>query len=306
MLRYVARRLLQMIPVLLGLTLITFLLTYVVPGDPIDLIAKQEYLTPEARLRLRQQLGLDVPLPVQYVRYVWRLSHGDLGRSYVTNVRVTEAIAHAFPITARLGTAAFVLSTIVGVGAGVLAGRRPHSWLDRLMTIVTLAGISLPVIWVAPLAILLFAVTFRIFPPSGYDGWYSLVLPALVLGVRAAFTTRITRTSLLEVIGQDYVRTARAKGVAERQVINRHALRNALIPIVTILGLDLASYLEGAFFVEFIFALPGMGRLALDAVSQRDLFMIQGTVLVAAVLYIMANLSVDLSYAYLDPRIRYS
>jgi ABC-type dipeptide/oligopeptide/nickel transport system permease component len=306
MLRYVARRLFQMIPVLLGLTLITFLLTYVVPGDPIDLIAKQEYLTPEARLRLRQQLGLDVPLPVQYVRYIWRLAHGDLGRSYVTNVRVTEAIAHAFPITARLGTAAFVLSTIVGVGAGVLAGRRPHSWLDRLMTIVTLAGISLPVIWVAPLAILLFAVTFRVFPPSGYDGWYSLALPALVLGVRAAFTTRITRTSLLEVIGQDYVRTARAKGVAERQVINRHALRNALIPIVTILGLDLASYLEGAFFVEFIFALPGMGRLALDAVSQRDLFMIQGTVLVAAVLYIVANLSVDLSYAYLDPRIRYS
>jgi ABC-type dipeptide/oligopeptide/nickel transport system permease component len=306
MLRFVGRRLLQMVPVLLGLTLITFLLTYVVPGDPIDLIAKQEYLTPLARERLRQQLGLDVPLPVQYVRYIWRLAHGDLGRSYVTNVRVTEAIAHAFPITARLGTAAFVLSTIVGVGAGVLAGRRPHSWLDRLMTIVTLAGISLPVIWVAPLAILLFAVTFRVFPPSGYDGWFSLVLPALVLGVRAAFTTRITRTSLLEVIGQDYVRTARAKGVAERQVINRHALRNALIPIVTILGLDLASYLEGAFFVEFIFALPGMGRLALDAVSQRDLFMIQGTVLVAAMLYIMANLSVDLSYAYLDPRIRYA
>ncbi len=306
MLRYVARRLLQMVPVLLGLTLVTFLLTYVVPGDPVDLIAKQEYLTPETRAALRHQLGLDVPLPAQYVRYVWRLLHGDLGRSYVTNVRVTEAIAQAFPITLRLGTAAFVLSTIVGVGAGILAGRRPHSWLDRLMTVLTLAGISLPVIWVAPLAILLFAVTWRVFPPSGYDGWYSLALPALVLGVRAAFTTRITRTSLLEVIGQDYVRTARAKGVAERQVINRHALRNALIPIVTILGLDLASYLEGAFFVEFIFALPGMGRLALDAVSQRDLFMIQGTVLVAAVLYILANLSVDVSYAYLDPRIRYA
>jgi ABC-type dipeptide/oligopeptide/nickel transport system permease component len=306
MLRYITRRLLQMVPVLLGLTMITFLLTYVVPGDPIDLIAKQEYLTPQARDTLRRQLELDVPLPVQYVRYIWRLAHGDLGRSYVTNVRVTEAIAHAFPITARLGTAAFALSTLVGVGAGILAGRRPHSWLDRLMTVLTLAGISLPVIWVAPLAILLFAVTVRIFPPSGYDGWYSLMLPALVLGVRAAFTTRITRTSLLEVIGQDYVRTARAKGLTERQVINRHALRNALIPIVTILGLDLASYLEGAFFVEFIFALPGMGRLALDAVSQRDLFMIQGTVLVAAMLYIFANLSVDVSYAYLDPRIRYA
>jgi ABC-type dipeptide/oligopeptide/nickel transport system permease component len=306
MLRYIVRRLLQMVPVLLGLTLITFMLTYVVPGDPIDLIGKQEYLTPQAREALRRQLGLDVSLPVQYMRYIWRLAHGDLGRSYVTNVRVTEAIAQAFPITARLGTAAFVLSTIIGVGAGILAGRRPHSWLDRLVTVLTLAGISLPVIWVAPLAILVLAVTIRVFPPSGYDGWYSLVLPALVLGVRAAFTTRITRTSLLEVIAQDYVRTARAKGLAERQVINRHALRNALIPIVTILGLDLASYLEGAFFVEFIFALPGMGRLALDAVSQRDLFMIQGTVLVAAILYILANLSVDVSYAYLDPRIRYA
>lgn len=305
MLRYVARRLLQLIPVLLGLTLITFALTYVVPGDPVDLMAKQEHLTPETRLALRHQLGLDVSLPVQYVRYVGRLLQGDLGRSYVTSQRVTEAIAHAFPITLRLGLAAFVLATIVGVGAGILAGSRPHSWLDRLMTVLTLAGISLPVIWVAPVAILLFAVTIRLFPPSGYEGWFSLVLPTLVLGVRAAFTTRITRTSVLEVIGQDYVRTARAKGLAERDVINRHALRNALIPIVTILGLDLASYLEGAFFVEFIFALPGMGRLALDAIAQRDLFMIQGTVLVAAVLYTLANLGVDVSYAYLDPRIRY-
>lgn len=235
-----------MTPVLLGLTLITFLLTYVVPGDPVDLIAKQEYLTPQTRAALRHQLGLDVPLPVQYTRYIGRLLHGDLGRSYVTNIRVTEAIASAFPITLRLGLAAFVLSTVVGVGAGILAGCRPHTWLDRVMTVLTLAGISMPVIWVAPLAILLFAVTLRIFPPSGYDGWFSLVLPALVLGVSAAF------------------------------------------------------------FVEFIFAIPGMGRLALDAVAQRDLFMIQGTVLVAAVVYILANLSVDVSYAYLDPRIRYA
>ncbi|HEV8339269.1 MAG TPA: ABC transporter permease [bacterium] len=303
--RFIARRFLQLVPVLLGLTLITFVLTYVVPGDPVDLIAKQEHLTPEARASLRHQLGTDVPLPVQYVRYLWRLLQGDLGRSYVTNQRVIDGIARAFPLTLRLGLAAFLLSTLVGVGAGILAGSRPHSWMDRLMTLITLAGISLPVIWVAPVAILLFAVTFRIFPPSGYDGWYSLVLPTLVLGVRAAFNTRITRASLLEVIGQDYIRTARAKGLAERLVITRHALRNALIPIVTVLGLDLASYLEGAFFVEFIFALPGMGRLALDAVAQRDLFMIQGTVLVAAVLYVIANLSVDVSYAYLDPRIRY-
>ncbi len=303
--RFLARRMLQLLPVLLGLTLITFLLTYIVPGDPVDLIAKQEYLSPESRAALRHQLGLDVPLPVQYVRYLWRLLHGDLGRSYVTNQRITEAIAQAFPITLRLGVAAFALSTVVGVGAGILSGTRPHSWLDRLLTVLTLAGISLPVIWVAPLAILLFAVTLRLFPPSGYDGWYSLVLPAVVLGVRAAFTTRITRTSLLEVIGLDFVRTARAKGASERAVVYRHALRNALIPIVTILGLDLASYLEGAFFVEFIFAIPGMGRLALDAVAQRDLFMIQGTVLVAALLYTLANLAVDLSYASLDPRIRY-
>ncbi len=304
--RFVARRLLQMVPVLLGLTFITFLLTYVVPGDPIDLIAKQEHLTADARATLRRQLDLDVPLPVQYVRYIGRLAHGDLGRSYVTNQRVAEAIVHAFPITARLGTAAFLLSTLVGVGAGVIAGSRPHSWIDRLMTVLTLAGISLPVIWVAPVAILLFAVTLRIFPPSGYDGWFSLVLPALVLGVRAAFNTRITRTSLLEVTGQDYIRTARAKGLDERTVITRHALRNALIPIITVLGLDLASYLEGAFFVEFIFALPGMGRLALDAVAQRDQFMIQGTVLVAAILYVLANLSVDVAYGYVDPRIRYA
>lgn len=305
MLNYIARRGVQLVPVLLGLTFITFLLTYVVPGDPIDLIAKQERLTPDARETLRRQLGLDKSLPVQYAQYLWRLLQGDLGRSYVTNQRVAEAIAGAFPITLRLGMAAFLLSAVLGVGAGVAAASRPHTWIDRALTVLTLTGISLPVIWVAPVAILLFAVAWRVFPPSGYDGWFSLALPALVLGVRAAFNARITRTSMLEVIGQDYIRTARAKGLASRHVLLRHALRSAMIPIVTVLGLDLASYLEGAFFVEFIFALPGMGRLALDAVAQRDLFMIQGTVLVAAALYVLANLAVDVSYAYLDPRIRY-
>ncbi|HEY6101843.1 MAG TPA: ABC transporter permease, partial [bacterium] len=279
--------------------------TYVVPGDPTDLIAKQEYLTPEARARLRGDLGLDVPLPVQYVRYLGRLAQGDLGRSYLTNQRVADAIRHALPLTLRLGFAAFALSAVLGVGAGVLAGARPHTWFDRVSMVVTLAGISLPVIWVAPVAILIFGVYLRWLPPSGYEGWISLVLPALVLGTRASFNARISRSSMLEVIRQDYVRTARAKGVPERSVIGRHALKNAMIPIITVLGLDLASYLEGAFFVEFIFALPGMGRLALDAVSQRDLFMIQGTVLFSAVLYLGANLLVDLSYAYLDPRIRY-
>ncbi len=303
--RYIARRLVQMVPVILGLTLITFLLTYVVPGDPIDLIAKQEYLTPEARARLRGDLGLDVPLPVQYVRYLGRLLQGDLGRSYLTNQRVTEAIRSALPLTLRLGLTAFVLSAVLGVGAGVLAGARPHTWFDRVSMVVTLAGISLPVIWVAPVAILIFGVYLRWLPPSGYEGWISLVLPALVLGTRASFNARISRSSMLEVIRQDYVRTARAKGVGEGAVIGRHALKNAMIPIITVLGLDLASYLEGAFFVEFIFALPGMGRLALDAVAQRDLFMIQGTVLFSAALYLGANLLVDLSYAYLDPRIRY-
>lgn len=304
--RYVARRIVQMVPVLLGLTFITFLLTYVVPGDPLDLIAKQEYLTAEARARLQHELGLDVSLPVQYVRYLGRLAHGDLGRSYITNQKVTEAIRHAVPLTLRLGISAFFLSALLGVSAGVIAGARPHTWFDRVSMVVTLAGISLPVIWVAPVAILLFGVHLRWFPPSGYEGWISLVLPTLVLGTRASFNARISRTSVLEVIRQDYIRTARAKGVAEREVVGRHALKNALIPIVTVLGLDLASYLEGAFFVEFIFALPGMGRLALDAVSQRDLFMIQGTVLFSAVLYLVANLLVDLSYAYLDPRIRYA
>lgn len=303
--RYILRRLVQMGPVIIGLTIITFLLTYVVPGDPTDLIAKQEYLTPEARARLRGDLGLDVPLPVQYVRYLGRLAQGDLGRSYLTNQRVADAIRHALPLTLRLGFAAFALSAVLGVGAGVLAGARPHTWFDRVSMVVTLAGISLPVIWVAPVAILIFGVYLRWLPPSGYEGWISLVLPALVLGTRASFNARISRSSMLEVIRQDYVRTARAKGVPERSVIGRHALKNAMIPIITVLGLDLASYLEGAFFVEFIFALPGMGRLALDAVSQRDLFMIQGTVLFSAVLYLGANLLVDLSYAYLDPRIRY-
>ena len=303
--RYILRRLVQMGPVIIGLTIITFLLTYVVPGDPTDLIAKQEYLTPEARARLRSDLGLDVPLPVQYVRYLGRLAQGDLGRSYLTNQRVADAIRHALPLTLRLGLAAFALSAVLGVGAGVLAGARPHTWFDRVSMVVTLAGISLPVIWVAPVAILIFGVYLRWLPPSGYEGWISLVLPALVLGTRASFNARISRSSMLEVIRADYVRTARAKGVPESSVIGRHALKNAMIPIITVLGLDLASYLEGAFFVEFIFALPGIGRLALDAVSQRDLFMIQGTVLFSAVLYLGANLLVDLSYAYLDPRIRY-
>lgn len=303
--RYIVRRIVQMVPVLLGLTFITFLLTYVVPGDPIDLIAKQEYLTPQARAVLRADLGLDVPLPIQYGRYLYRLGHGDLGRSYISNQRVGEAIRQAFPVTLRLGLAAFVLSTVLGVSAGVLAGARPHSWFDRVSMVVTFAGISLPVIWVAPIAILVFGVYLRWLPPSGYEGWISLVLPVLVLGTRAGFNARISRTSMLDVIRQDYIRTARAKGVSDRAVITRHGLKNALIPIVTVLGLDLASYLEGAFFVEFIFALPGMGRLALDAVAQRDLFMIQGTVLFSAVLYVLANLCVDLSYAYLDPRIHY-
>ncbi len=303
--RYIARRIVQLVPVLLGLTLVTFLLTYVVPGDPVDLIARQEHLTDAVRARLRTELGLDVALPVRYVHYLARLAQGDLGRSYISNQRVGEAIRHAFPITARLGTAAFLLSALLGVGAGIVAGARPHTWFDRVSMILTLAGISLPIIWVAPLVILVFGVSLRWFPPSGYEGWISLVLPVLVLGTRAGFNARISRTSLLEVIRQDYIQTARAKGLSEPVVIGRHALKNAMIPIVTVLGLDLASYLEGAFFVEFIFALPGMGRLALDAVAQRDLFMIQGTVLFAATIYVLANLLVDLSYAYLDPRIRY-
>lgn len=303
--RYIARRLVQLIPVLVGLTFITFLLTYIVPGDPVDVLARQEHLTEDARARLRADLGLNVSLPVQYLRYLGRLAHGDLGRSYISNQRVSAAIRGAFPITARLGVAAFLVSAVLGVGAGIIAGARPHTWFDRVSMVVTLAGISLPVIWVAPIVILVFGVYLRWFPPSGYEGWMSLVLPVLVLGTRASFNARISRTSVLDVIRQDYIRTARAKGLAERAVVSRHALKNAMIPIVTILGLDLASYLEGAFFVEFIFALPGMGRLALDAVAQRDLFMIQGTVLFSAVLYVVANLLVDLSYAYLDPRIRY-
>ena len=303
MLRYVLRRLLLAIPTLAGVLVVTFLLLYVAPGDPVSEMVG-ERADPETIARLRAELRLDDPLPVQFGHYLADVLRGDLGTSYITGRPIARDLAERFPKTLQLAGAAMLLAVVLGVSIGVLASTRPGGWIDRLSLGLTYVGISFPVYWVGLLLILLFAVTLRWLPPSGYGGPEYLVLPALALGMRSiAFLARMTRSSMLETLSSDFVRTARAKGLAWRAVVIRHALRAALIPIITVVGLDFGSYLTGSILTETIFSWPGIGRYVVNAISRRDLPAIQGAVLFLSGVFVLVNLVTDLAYAKADPRV---
>ncbi len=291
------------VPTLVGVLVVVFLLLYVAPGDPVQAMVG-ERADAATIARLRAELQLDAPLPVQFANYAGKIVRGDLGRSYITNRPIVSDIAERFPRTLLLAGAAMLLATLSGVTIGVLAAVKPNGWFDRLALAVTYLGISFPVYWIGLLLIVLFAVTLRWLPASGYGRIEFLVLPALALGSRSiAYLARVTRGAMLEVLGADFVRTARAKGLAEGGVIVRHALRNALIPVVTVIGLDFGAYLTGSILTETIFSWPGIGRYVVMAISRRDLPAVQGSVLFLSLVFVTVNLLTDVAYRKVDPRV---
>ena len=306
MIRVFLRRLLLSIPTLFGVLVVVFLLLYVAPGDPVMAMVG-ERADPETIARLRAELRLDDPLPVQFAHYAGGVLRGDLGRSYITGRPILGDLLERFPKTLQLAGAAMLLAAVCGITLGVLAARRPGGWTDRLSLGVAYLGISFPVYWIGLILILVFAVQLRWLPPSGFGKPQHLILPALALGMRSiAFLARMTRSAMLEALGSDYSRTARAKGVRERVVVVRHALRNALIPVITVLGLDFGAYLTGSILTETIFSWPGLGRYVVNAIARRDLPGVQGAVLFMSVVFVIVNLITDLAYAKADPRVRLS
>ncbi len=306
MLALVGRRLVALVPVLFGVSLLVFVLTAVSLGDPVRAAMGQRG-EPAVIAQIRQDYGLDEPLRVQYTRWMGRLLRADLGRSYHQQRAVSEIVAERFPATLRLALAATAIAVVLGVAAGALAAFRHGGATDLLLMTGALLGISTPVFWLGLMLILVFAVWLGWFPVSGYgDGsWRHLVLPSLALGaLHTGVIARMARASLLEVVRQDYVRAARAKGLSEAAVLLKHALRNALLPVITVTGIGLADLLVGAPLTETVFAWPGLGRMLITAVGQRDLPVVMGAVLLFALVYVAGNLLVDLAYGLADPRLR--
>ncbi|NLY29629.1 MAG: ABC transporter permease [Firmicutes bacterium] len=315
--RYIARRLLAMIPLLLGISFIVFSLLNILPGDPVSImLSSNPHITPDAETiaQLRAQYGLDKPLMTQYMIFLRNLFKGDLGTSVYTQQPVVTAIAERMPATIQLALAALIISTAIAIPLGVISAVRHYSWVDHLCLVGSLIGISMPSFWLGLLLMLVFSLKLRWLPLSGMGYFYNglgdvlrhLVMPATTLGFgMAALLARVTRSSMLEVLGQDFIRTARAKGLHEKMVVYRHALRNAFIPILTVSGMQFGYLLGGSVIIETIFSWPGIGRLAVNAIMNRDLAVVQGTVLVFTLLFILINLVVDILYAAIDPRIQY-
>ena len=307
MLSYILRRLLYTIPVIWGVVTVVFILINVVPGDPARLMLGQRG-DPATLAKIRADMGLDLPIYQQYYNFLKDVAKGDLGKSYRSNELVTTALIGRFKATFRLAFWAIILAALVGITAGVISAVKQYSFFDYSAMIIAISGVSAPVFWVGLLLLLAFAYNLNWVPGVGYgDGdWRYLVLPVIALGVRpAALLARLTRSCMLEVLSQDYVRTARAKGLAERVVVGRHAFRNALIPVVTILGTQISDLLSGAVLTETIFAWPGIGRLEVEALINRDFPIMRGGIIFMALVFLVANLLVDLSYGFIDPRVRY-
>jgi peptide/nickel transport system permease protein len=311
---YILKRIVSMVPVLLLVSIVIFSLIHLTPGDPVVTMLGEE-ATPEARDRLRAQLGLDQPLPVQYATWLVRVFSGDLGRSIRTNQPVAEAIGERLPVTIQLAFLALAIALLIALPAGIIAATRRGSFADIGSTVLCLLGVSMPNFLFAVFLVYVFSLQLRWLPPIGYTSPMTdlvanlkgMIMPAITLGAfAAAATARLTRSTLLEVLGQDYIRTGFAKGLDERAVIRRHAMKNALIPVVTVVGLQLGNLLGSAIVTETIFALPGVGRLVVDSIYQRDFPLVQGVTLYLAMIFLVVNLIVDMVYAYLDPRIRYS
>lgn len=305
MLAYTIRRLLQAIPIILGVVFIVMISLDFIPGDPVRLMLG-EFATPEMVTSLRQRLGLNDPLPVRYIKYIGNLVQGDMGNSIKDQRPVTTIIAEAYPVTLQLGAAALFITLLLGIPLGVLSAARPNSVADNLVRVFSLAGLSMPVFWTGLVFIVFFSVNLRWFPVSGMGTWRHMVLPAVTLALPSvAIMARLTRSSVMEVLSEDFVRTARSKGVSNRSILFKHTLRNALIPVITALGLILGQMLGGAVLTETVFSWPGLGRLTVFAIFNRDYVLVQGVVLVLALVYVLINLLVDLSYGLIDPRVNY-
>lgn len=302
---YILRRVLAVVPVLLAISFLTVAMLRLVPGDPAASLAG-DTATPAQIAAIRRDLRLDQPIHVQYGLFMWDTLHGNFGRSLKTNRLVADELRSRMPSTAKLALAAMLFASIVGVAVGIVSAARQNSWLDNAIMAGIVAGYSLPSFWVGILLILFFGVQLRWFPFIGDSSPAHLVLPALTLGLQpAAVIARLTRSSMVEILHLDYVRTAWAKGLHERTVFLRHALKNAFIPVVTVIGLQIGSLLGGAVIAEVIFNWPGLGTLAVTAINSHDYPIVQGVVLLAAVTFVLINLFVDLLYGFLDPRIRY-
>ena len=304
MLQLIGRRLLATLPLLLAVSVVVFSFIHMLPGDPAVLFLGEE-ATSDNLARFRAKLGFDRPLVVQYGDWLGHAVRGDLGRSIRTNQPVTQAIVERLPVTLRLIGMAMLISLCIALPLGIISAVKRNSGVDLASTFFALFGFSTPNFWLGLILIYVFALVLRWLPPSGFDGTRSLILPAITLGTAlAALVTRQLSSGMLEVLRQDYVRTAQAKGLADRLVIGKHALKNALISVVTVIGLQIGALLGNTIITESLFALPGVGRLMIDSVFSRDFFVVQGVILFLAVGYVVANLVVDILYSYLDPRIR--
>lgn len=301
--QFILRRLLLAIPTLIGVLVVTFLLLYVAPGDPVQEMVG-ERADSATIAQLRAELKLDEPVYKQFFHYAGAVLTGDLGKSYITRRPIVADIIERFPKTLLLAGTSMLLAAIIGISIGVISAQRPGGIFDRTALGLSYLGISFPVYWVGLLLIVLFAINLKWLPPSGYGTLSHLILPALALGSRSiAFLARVTRSAMLEVLGSDYIRTARAKGLSETSVIFKHGLRNALIPVITVLGLDFGYYLTGSILTETIFSWPGIGRYVVNAITRRDLPAIQGSILFLSTVFVLVNLITDILYAKADKRV---
>ncbi|MFS0776919.1 ABC transporter permease [Neobacillus sp. 3P2-tot-E-2] len=313
MFTFIVRRLFQTIVILFIVSILVFSLMHLLPGDPVSIMLGDN-ATQEEVEHLRQELGLDKPLPLQYANWIGDLLRGDLGQSISLNEDVNELMKQRLPVSFHIGTMAFILAMIIGIPAGVIAAVKRGGWLDSLITVTANLGMAVPIFWLGILGIYLFSLKLGWLPVQGYtspseDFWKSLhqsIMPVVLLSlVSLAQLARQTRSSMLEVIRQDYIRTARAKGLKENHVIMKHALRNALIPVITLLGMGLANLVGGSVFIEQVFNIPGMGRLMVQSIFGKDYIVVQSVVIIIATVVAFANLLVDIAYGFVDPRIRY-
>jgi ABC-type dipeptide/oligopeptide/nickel transport system permease component len=303
--KYIIRRLVMAVPVLFGVSVLTFAMLHLVPGDPVRAMFLESGGASEEQIeQVRHVLGLDKPLPVQYWDYITRIFHGDMGRSIISNRAVAPELIQNFPPTLELTLAGMTLAILFGFAMGIIAAISRGRWLDNLTMILTLGGVSMPGFWLGLLLIYVFSVRLHLIPVIGGSPAKQLILPAIALGLQAsAVIARLVRSSLLEVLSEQYIMAARAKGLTQRAVISRHALRNALLPVVTIVGLQFGSLLSGAVIIETVFARRGIGRILVEALQARDFPTAQGGVLFVASVYVLVNLCVDLLYGFIDPRI---
>jgi len=306
MFNFIVKRIFQTIPVLIGVTVVIFLIMQMVPGDPAVLLAG-ESATEEQVQQLRNQLGLNDPLYVQYFDYIKNVFQGDLGTSIRSNRPVIDEIMVRLPVTIELAFWSIVVTIVLGLLAGVIAATNQRSFKDVGIMIVALIGVSLPNFWLGLMLILFLSVQFQIFPVAGWGSFAHIVLPAITLGTSgAAIVARMTRSSMLEVVRQDYIRTAKAKGVKKKYITYKHALKNALIPVITVVGLQFGALLGGTVLTESVFAINGLGRMIVDAIRMRDLPLVQGSILVVSLLFVLVNLIVDISYKFLNKKVDFN